>query len=92
MAAAKKHIPIVKKRMSTPTRQVLNIGPRTIRSTMQNIAEDDIKGRNVSTATRVIDSNALTQAGGSRRVSITEFEDDSRVKLQCHRYVAILLH
>jgi len=46
-----------------------------------------MQARSASTVTRATGSCAWIQVGGSPRVSTTEYEDGSRARLLCHRYV-----
>jgi len=46
-----------------------------------------MQGRSASIVTRATPTCALTQIGASQRVSTIEFEDASRDKLPCLRYV-----
>jgi hypothetical protein len=100
MVAAKKHVKIVKKRMSTlPSIHRIAIDldrPREkldrscgIHLGLKTFADEVVRLQTRSNGRdiRATASCALIQAGGSQRVSITECEDDSRAKLLCHRYV-----
>lgn len=50
-------------------------------------AKGVLQARSASIVIRATDSNVSTRAGGSPRVLTIESEEDSRVRLQCHRYV-----
>jgi hypothetical protein len=100
MAAAKKHIKIVKKRTS-PSAPVANRNfrpPGIFQSFIiptwnrRPLFTDDMdcQARSASTATKAIPINASILVGGNLRVLTIECEDGSRAKLPCLRYVTIL--
>lgn len=105
MAAAKKHIKIVKKRTSPrywPPHKMFHFRcylylhywlPIRLKDTTSNITLLILilQALSASIVTRATPTNVSTQIGGSPRVSTTVFEDVSRVKLLCLRYVLVLL-
>lgn len=106
MVVAKKHVKIVKKRMSTifhphkfhaafPGNSIWNTITASRhrangRSRMTTHVLTLAQARSASIVTKATPTNALMPIGASQKVLTIGYGGDSRDKLLCHRYVAII--